>query len=340
MKQLFLLVLCVPLFLSAFEPTPITPHAVVGYHEIPFHDRNQALDRTILVWYPVDPLLNGTPSESPWDLFYIAKDAAILNPNQKKPIIVYSHGYLGNPHQLSWLARGLVYGGYIVLAIQHNDTKEGIVHVNHWQRAQDVQTILNEFAQDTFSQWADLDKIGVSGFSLGGTTAIWTIGGRTTKLDTLIPDAKYASPEEYTKTNEALPTLNREMMAKDWRDARVKAAFIMAPAWAWIFDENSLRHISVPSYIVAGQSDHVIIPKTNAGFFAETIPNSKLNMIPGKSGHFVFVSALADNQKKQVLANSDVQFLFIEDASVDRNWVQYQTANEAVKFFNATLNTR
>ncbi len=56
--------------------------------------------------------------------------------------------------------------------------------------------------------------------------------------------------------DEALPTLNKEMMGKDWREPRVKAAFVMAPAWSWIFDATeplTYRYSHVFHRIDSGQ---------------------------------------------------------------------------------------
>ena len=164
-----------------------------------------------------------------------------------------------------------------------------------------------------------MNKIGIAGFSLGGTTAIWIAGGRSTKLQTLLPGPEYSSPEDYVLANKALPTLDKEKMAKNWRDPRVKAAFIMAPAWAWIFNEDSLRKIDIPTYFIASSADQVLVTKNNSGFFARNIPNAIYQEIPGKGGHYIFVSALSDKQQKQADSSNQLKFLFEDDASVDRS---------------------
>lgn len=231
--KLFILLL-LPLAIFAFEPHSITPYPVLGYSEVPFFDEFQKTNRHLLIWYPVAPGIAGVPSNSPWDVFFIEKDVEI-NSSKKRPVIALSHGYTGNPHQLSWLIRGLVHHGFIVISIQHNDLIEGKAHANHWQRARDISQIIDKFVTTAIAKAADLDKIGIAGYSLGGTTAIWIAGGRATKLQSLLPSSEYSSLAEFSRINEVLPTLNKEMMAKDWREPRVKAAFVMAPAWAWLF---------------------------------------------------------------------------------------------------------
>jgi predicted dienelactone hydrolase len=325
-----------PLILFAFEPHPVTPYPVVGYREISFYDDFHKIQRQLLIWYPVDPQVRGVPSKNPWDLFYVALNAPPVEAKMKMPVIVISHGYTGNPHQLSWLIRGLVYHRFIVIGIQHLDLREGRIHANHWQRALDIRTILDQFLASSMANFANTNQIGIAGYSLGGTTSIWIAGGRSTKLDSLYPGPEFASPVEFLLANQALPTLNKEMMSQDWRDARVKAAFIMAPAWAWLFDEASLAKITIPTYLIAAAEDRILVTRNNAGFFARHIPSAIYQVIPGKVNHFIFISALNSKVKD---ANSSMQmnFLFEDDVSVDRAWIQLQTADEAVRFFKSFL---
>jgi len=327
----------VPFVVNAFEPLPVSPEPVVGYNEITFSDEGN-VNRKVLVWYPVPSQTVGRASDSPWDMFKIAPDAAVNEEDRKKPVVIISHGYTGNPHQLSWLVRWLVHHQFIVLGIQHRDLIDGRAHANHWQRASDVKKMIDLFSESDFSKYADLNKIAVAGYSLGGTTAMWVAGGLTLKLDSLIPTAEYSSQDDYTRSDEALPTLNKEMMRKDWRDPRVKAVFVMAPAWAWLFDEESLRKISIPTYLIASSSDRVLVTRNNAGLFARNIPNAIYQEIPGNVNHFIFIAAL--NSELQKLTRLPTQLnltLFSDDAGVDRNWIQYQVAEEAATFFKSEI---
>lgn len=336
MKKI-LFILFLPITLMAFETHPVTPFPVLGYREISFKDENFQIDRAMLIWYPIEQQISGTPSKSPWDLFNIAIDAVPLSSNGKMPVIVISHGYTGNPHQLSWLIRGLVCNGYIVLGIQHVDLIEGKVHINHWRRAQDIQNLITQFSADSMVHAADMNKVGVAGYSLGGTTAIWLEGGRSNKLSTLLPELKFASPKDFERIDEALPTLNKEMMAEDWRDARIKAAFVIAPAWAWLFDEVSLEKISIPTYIIATENDKVLVTRNNAGFFATHIPKAFYQAIPGDADHYIFISALNSKQRQEADPTGALRFIFEDPPTVDRQWIQERVSEEATNFFDAFL---
>lgn len=323
--------------LGAFEPHPVTAFPVVGYREFSFVDEHYPKKRNVLVWYPVEPQVLGEKSSNEWDRFMVAVNAPIASKGTKKPVVVISHGYGGTPHQLSWLIEKLVYHGYIVLGVQHLDVEEGKLNINHWQRARDIQSIIDLFLSKDFSSNADTNRIGVAGFSLGGTTAILLAGGRATKLDSFAPSAKDASLEEFSETERLSLSLDKNKMSRSWKDSRVKAVFVMAPAWAWIFDEQSLKSISIPTYLVASSADNVLVTSNNAGFFAKHIPGSLYQTIDGKAGHYVFLSALNEPQRKKMNIPPKFDFLFQDATSVDRQWIQYQVAEEAVRFFNQSL---
>lgn len=335
MHALYLLILALilPFTSMAFEPTPVTPFPVLGYQQQSFFDDLQKTKRTLLAWYPIDAGNPGVDSDSPWDVFKVAINAPPKTNTSKMPVVVLSHGYLGNPHQLSWLILGLVHHGFIVISIQHRDLIDGKVHANHWQRANDVKLMIDQFLKSPLAAISQLDHIGIAGFSLGGTTSLWVSGGRTTKLDSLIPSADFASPDEFIHADEALPTINKELMAKEWQDLRVKAAFIMAPAWAWLFDEESLKKITIPTYIIASAADKVLVTRNNAEWFAKRIPHSIYQAIPGNGNHYIFISMLNDPKKKKADPKGELNFLFDEDTDVDRQWIQQQVCEEAVRFF-------
>lgn len=320
----YLFVVLLPVWLAAFEPRPITPYPVVGYRELSMPD-----SRPISIWYPVKPAVQGEPSGNPWDLFNVAKGADFP---LYSPLIVVSHGLTGNPHQLSWLILYLTKAGYAVAAVQHKDLLEdGKPHINHWRRAEDVKEIVDALLKEGK---IDPKRIGMAGFSLGGTTAVWVIGGRSTKLDAIKPTKDFAAPQDFAMMEELLPTLDRNNLQKDWKDPRIKAAFIMAPAWAWIFDEQSLNKVSIPTYFIASEEDTVLVTKNNAGFFAKMIPYSIYKTIPGKVDHFIFITALGLDGQKKV----NLPFLFNDDPSISRLWIQYQIGEEASRFFDSALN--
>lgn len=336
--RLLIVLLLFPFALMAFEPLPITPSPVVGYREFSFEDTTIKGSRTLLVWYPVSPLTEGKPSSNSYDLFQVAVNAVPFEAEKKKSVIVISHGQCGQPHELSWLVRGLVHEGFIVLGIQHLDMIDNKPHLNHWLRAQDVTTILDLFANGPMAIYADLNRISMAGYSVGGTTALLLAGAMATKLDQLVPGPEYASFGKNMNLDELMPTFRPEMMSKDWRDKRIKSIFIMAPAWAWIFEAQQLHQLSIPVYIIAGSADELVIARNNATFFAQNIPGAFYQRIPGYVGHYIFISALNEEQRKKADPKGEYSYLFEDQATVDRSWIQYEVLEEASRFFNWSLN--
>ena len=248
--RIFLAFLFLSVSLNALEPLPVTPYPVVGYKEIPFFDASQQKTRSLLIWYPVKPQTTGKESPNEWDQFKIATNAPINSPKGKMPVVVFSHGYGGTPHQLSWLINKFIYNNYIVLAVQHSDFHERKTSCQSLEKGSGyTHALIDLFSSNAMSFFADLNRIGIAGFSLGGTTAIWLAGGRTTKSSKIAPSPKYASQKEFSAIDQVLPSLDRKKMSQNWKDSRIKSAFLMAPAWAWIFDEQSLKEISIPTFI-------------------------------------------------------------------------------------------
>ena len=94
-------IVAISLILMSFTSRIVTPNPVLGFREIPFLDEFHLTNRSYLIWYPVDPFIEGKASESPWDTFLVAKEAIPKKSKNKMPVVILSHGYTGNPHQLS-----------------------------------------------------------------------------------------------------------------------------------------------------------------------------------------------------------------------------------------------
>jgi predicted dienelactone hydrolase len=131
----------------------------------------------------------------------------------------------------------------------------------------------------------------------------------------------------------ALSTLDKKKMAQSWEDKRIKAALLMAPAWAWIFDKEGLKNITIPTYIVASAADQVLFTQNNAGFFSKSIPGAVYQVIPGQVSHYVFIAAPKEKDK----IPSNLSFLMADTPGVDREWIQFEVAREAFHFFQSTF---
>ncbi len=115
-------------------------------------------------------------------------------------------------------------------------------------------------------------------------------------------------------------------------DKRIKAFFAMSPAIGQGFtSKDQVKRITAPMYIVSVQSDSIAPVATNAAHYHKLIPQSKLYIVPGKVGHYVFLNEGTPEAKKggAVYMNDDL--------SVDRHAVHEKVAGLAVDFFLSTL---
>ncbi|MCH9611774.1 MAG: hypothetical protein S4CHLAM102_02480 [Chlamydiia bacterium] len=306
----------------------ITPVPVLGYEQIPFDSDG----RTFEVWYPVAPGTAGVKSTNIWDSFEIANKAKPIHQKGGLKVIVFTHGYGGSPNQLSWLTKRLVYANFMVIAIKHIDYKKDEANLNIWERARDITHMLDLLATQRLGKSANLKEVGIAGYSVGGTTAILLAGGRATELEHITPGPDDVKSTQFDQVKKLEPTMNKKKMAQNWRDKRVKALFVMAPAWGWLFSKRGIRDIQIPTYIVATNADQVLVTKNNAGFFAKYIRHSQYQLIPGQAGHYVFISDIAHKNH-----NQDLDFLTEDSSTIDRSWIQFQVADQATRFFQAEL---
>ena len=175
----------------------------------------------------------------------------------------------------------------------------------------------------------------MAGHSQGGFTALW-VGGAQVNPELFM---KY---QRGWKNNEMVPAYIREQMnvddepARHVRDDRVRAAFAMAPGDIQGFgmDENGLRQMSIPAYIIVGAGDTTTPADENAGFAARNIPHAQLDVLPGSVGHEIF-----DNECDQI--GRDNYPDACNDASgVDRATLHGYIGKAALQFFDINLRVR
>ena len=124
-------------------------------------------------------------------------------------------------------------------------------------------------------------------------------------------------------------TLNES--AETHRDPRIKAVFAIAPAVAEVFSPETLTKISIPVEIVAGASDPVAPPASNASYLADYIPHAKITIYPDGVAHYTFLDTCTTEGKRQ-----SAEFC-VDAPSVSRDAVHHETALKAASFFDKNL---
>lgn len=304
------------------------------------------------VWYPSAR----DSREQPWqagvfEFGMIAPDAPMPAGVGRLPLVLVSHGTGGSAPQLSWLAEALAGQGFLVAGVNHhgNTAAEARTLVAGftlwWERARDVSVLLDRLLADPrFADLIDPDRIGVAGFSIGGFTAMLLAGARV-DLDAFHAHCREHSgdhtcrpPPESAQTEEdfqrflagdrrALASLRTA--ADSYRDPRVRAAFVMAPALMPALSDESLRGLDLPVQVVTGAADTLVLP----GFvqaLAQRMDRVDIDALPGV-GHYAFLAPCNDAGVEQLAR-------FCVDApGIDRRHLHHRVAAHAVAFFKRQL---
>ena len=270
------------------------------------------------------------------------KKCPLFPQDKKLPLVLFSHGYSGEPYGNSWFAEYLASHGYIVASVRHSGNTYGDmileISARPWNRSQDLRFALDQLLTDSpFKDAIDQNKIGVAGFSQGGVTSLWLAGIQANltqeslhkHTQTIKDDPTWKAIHEHF-TDQDIQTANAS-----YKDKRIKAAFAMAPALDfdnWLFtNTKKISQVNIPVEIVTGASDTEVSLEKNASFFAANIPNSTLTILPGQITHWPFLNESTPEGKKINPA------ITIDDPSVDRAKIHEEVGAMALKFFNKQL---
>lgn len=266
----------------------------------------------VTLWYPGDgegtEVLAG-PDEP---ALILHREGGVAGFRERHPLVMLSHGSGGDASQVQWLGGFLAQHGYIVAALEHNGTASEELHRQRptltdffgWERARDVSVALDRLLADPlFAKRIDGTRIGAAGFSLGGTTALWTAGARL-DLDALRKNSPPPPPAIAEAIAERIAfagsdARGRQSVARandSYRDARIRAVFALAPPMGAGFTSAGLQAVDIPVSIVVGEADLVAPPDDNARHFAAHIPTARLKRVPGERGHYLRPIAAAQRQ--------------------------------------------
>jgi predicted dienelactone hydrolase len=322
--------------ITAFAPV----HAAgapypVGLQQIEFADGERQI--ALAMFYPAAPAATAEPTGLPFFVnLHLYRDAPLAD--GRHPLVMLSHGRGSNPLQYAWFAQELAAQGYVVAGLYHyraNTYDQTIAYLANrlWQRPRDISLAIDFLLKDpTWGAHLDGDRIGVAGHSQGGFTSLW-IGGAKVAAD------KYLAFQNGWKNNQAVPAHLRDALpldpapALDVHDARIKAAFAMAPGIIKAFgmDEAGLAAMAIPAYITVGARDTQTPPAENGAFAAAHIPGAKLVIIPGAVDHEIFVNECDDEGR------DEFPEACIDAPGVDRHATHDSVGAAALEFFDAAL---
>jgi predicted dienelactone hydrolase len=323
--------------LSKYFKTIILQPKKTGITTFYYYDVER--DRPIIteVWYPVDPESPAKSAPGFWLRCDEARDAALSGKQKKYPLIMMSHGSGGDRYNISWLAEILAANGYIVAAMDHFgntwNNKIPEAYARPWERPLDVTYALDQLLNsEQFQERIDQKKIGFAGYSLGGATGMWIAGGEAAPLDNALVKANAGKDVADVASLEILDKIDFTQACGSYRDPRISAVLVMAPALGWMFAENSLKQITIPVFIIAPEKDQVVPTEKNAKVFASKITTATLKILHGEATHYVFLN------RANAVGKRFLEARYCEDpASIDRKKLHEEVAKNSVDFFDEKL---
>ncbi len=250
----------------------------VGVTTLALHDAERGRNITVEVWYPAaEAPRSGEPEVYEVEAagFTVARLRSIANARREVapatrgplPLVLISHGAGSTRFGNVGLAEMLASHGYVVAAPDHKghtvaDKVAGISDADRarsaFDRPLDLSFVLDELERRTkgddrrFGHLIDMDRVAVAGHSFGGRTALGITGARF--------DGKRQRDECAVHDDDrrclAVPVFGPASYR--YRDARIKAALLIAPAGFEFYREDGIAQVDAPVLMVAAEGDNTV----------------------------------------------------------------------------------
>jgi len=238
------------------------------------------------------------------DVSFITKDGLtlagwLIKPNRsgkKWPAIIICHGLGANKSDFTDLAVFLTRRGYLVLTFDfraHGDSEGSRTSLGYHEQ-KDVSAALHYLSS---RPEVDQDRIGIFGFSLGGSTAIVT-AAETRKFGALAADSAFTSLRDQARQTitgyyhlPAFPFVNIAVLGYElYFQTKVRN----------IDPESIIGSISpVPVLIIAGEGDDMIPAENGRKLYQAAQEPKELWVIP-VGGHGGTVAAAGNDYNKRL----------------------------------------
>lgn len=290
------------------------------------------------VWYPAQPG-DTVPAlgNAVWEPIAVAPDAPALG--GPFPLVVLSHGMYGNARNQAWLADRLVDQGYAVAAIDHPGTATFSRDPDHkrtlWNRPRDISRLIDHLTDDPR---IDTGRIYMAGHSLGGFTAVALAGGRYD------PDGFDAfcrnRPDDlvcgiFDRWNVAKTPQDREAMAQDLSDPRIRAFALFDLGGTQTFSTDSLGTIRGPMLVYGAPVDleGLDLDVESRALVAALPAALSIYHEPETLAHFDFLGVCTENGLA-ILKQEEPDDVFVcEEGREARRAEHAQIAGEVAEFF-------
>jgi predicted dienelactone hydrolase len=240
----------------------------VGVKTVKFTDATRNRPLTLEVWYPAKleasvekSVYKSTVGATPYSVQARAgRDAPALEPAQKFPLIVYSHGQPGSRMQAHYLLEHLASQGFVVAALDHtNSTQADVTQESYATGLVDRPLDILFAATEIPKQFpgSDANNIGLLGYSYGGYSSLNAAGIGLDSAN-LAAYCKRSNNEGPCFLQSFFTPLEAARGAKVVKaDPRIKAVFVMAPYGIPWLSPQAFADMRVPLFIGGGSADTV-----------------------------------------------------------------------------------
>jgi predicted dienelactone hydrolase len=327
-----------------FHPTTgLAGNSVVGTATLEL--QNAAAGRKVIteLWFKAAPdaVIEWFSPRVPLRPIPIARKAEPQPPPEKRPLIVVSHGNWGSRFSQGWLALELVKAGYVVLSTSHpgtvGDDQTVAGRYRLWDRSRDVSFALDEvFKNPKWAALVDADRIGFVGHSFGGWTGVSLAGGRYDPAQQRAFCQAAENKDLYCQgtLKDDIAGVPAQDAGQSFKDARIKAFYIMGTGPGQGFMPDSLYSIGVPFVVDTAQFDEILDPVSNSTNLARQIPGAR--EVVRAVGHFAYVPECR-SFIGPILTRLAGLPLCDDPKGVDRRLAHDAVAREVVTFFDGTL---
>lgn len=281
----------------------------VGLLNAPVSSKARNTDLDVTIWYPAKSG-TGTPALSGDNRIFqgmaVRKDASIKDGHF--PLVLISHGSGSRAEAMAWIAAKLASEGFIVAGTNHPGTTSGYSTPADtpkiWERTDDLSSILTALTtQGKWSSVIDAQRIGVLGFSLGGSAAMEISGARAdlnayrrycedyaAMMDCqwFAGGRGYVNNEPVSVPKLDLRTIDKTQFEQQNRDPRIRSAVLVDPGLALAFQLEGLKQIDIPLTFINLGGKGKIPPAVLADKLAAEVPGSTYQQVD-EANHFSFL---------------------------------------------------
>jgi predicted dienelactone hydrolase len=237
------------------------------------------------IWYPSDaPAL---PQRLGLFEQTVAAGGAIAG--RGLSLILMSHGSGGSFEGHYDTALALAEAGFVVAAVTHSGDnyrdQSAFAHVENRPRHVDA---LLDYMLTTWPHHDRLDpaRIGMFGFSAGGFTTLVMIGGKP-DMTRVLPHCS-EHPDEWACRK--LGGTYTPRVVDPFKDPRIAAAVIAAPAIGYTFTPKGLANVRAPIQLWRGDSDEILPHPYHAQNVYDALPTKPDYRVVPNAGHFAFLA--------------------------------------------------